>query len=263
MSDSVLRRARPERFKTIGLKHVEDDDRLSWKAVGLLTYMLTRPDDWAFRRSDITNRHTDGLAAVKSGLKELRAAGYLRTRPLPTGGWEWTVSDVPMSDDDWSRHFEKPKVENRPDGDPKVENPSDGNPAGGKSTPITDRSPYQEEGLDISSDQTELIPSVANGNGKPKADRDEFEKLWALARRGAKGKAWDQYRKAIAAGASAEAIHDARARYVAAASDLRFVAALERWLRDERWEEEVPEPEPEEKSFADLELERLEREGVV
>lgn len=57
------------------------DDRLSWKARGLLAYLLSMPDSWTARIEDLVNRGPDGREAVRTGLVELEQAGYLvRTR---------------------------------------------------------------------------------------------------------------------------------------------------------------------------------------
>lgn len=53
------------------------DKRLSWKAKGLMTYFLDKPDDWKFIMKAIYNASTDGERAVKAGLKELQKYGYL------------------------------------------------------------------------------------------------------------------------------------------------------------------------------------------
>lgn len=53
------------------------DKRLSWKAVGLLTYLISKPDQWVIRESDLISQHTDGRDAVRSGMRELREAGYI------------------------------------------------------------------------------------------------------------------------------------------------------------------------------------------
>lgn len=156
MTDFILRRAQPETYKTIGLHHVEKEPRLSWKAVGLLTYMLTRPPDWRFRRGDLVNRHTDRLASVKAGLRELRQIGYLDMRPMPGGGWEWLVSDEPLTPEQWAA---LPKVDNRPGA---VENPTDGKPAGRKSTRLTKSSRKQQEeqeGLSLEGEQVVTSPA--------------------------------------------------------------------------------------------------------
>ncbi len=102
--------------------------------------------------------------------------------------------------------------------------------------PLTTLRGLRKNGEDISSDQGDLLPIA-------KASREDFEGLWLLARRGAKGKAWEQYRSAVPAKISADAMHAARKTHVERASHLRYVKHLDLWIRDERWDEEVPESE--------------------
>jgi hypothetical protein len=54
-----------------------DDDRLSFKAVAIHAYIMSKPDGWEARESDMVQRHTDGLASVRSGIKELIDCGYM------------------------------------------------------------------------------------------------------------------------------------------------------------------------------------------
>ena len=54
-----------------------DDERLSLKAVGLLTYMLRLPDDWDFTLEWLAKKHRDGLSSIRSAMTELEAAGYV------------------------------------------------------------------------------------------------------------------------------------------------------------------------------------------
>ena len=58
-------------------KRLFEDTRLSWKAKGLLGYLLSRPDDWTIRVSDLIKRSTDGETSVYTGLKELEENGYM------------------------------------------------------------------------------------------------------------------------------------------------------------------------------------------
>ncbi len=55
-----------------------DDARLSWKAVGLLAYLLSRPFDWQIRVSQLSKLRKQGREAVQTGLNELKAHGYLQ-----------------------------------------------------------------------------------------------------------------------------------------------------------------------------------------
>lgn len=58
-------------------RHAAEDDQLSYKALGILTYLLSKPDNWTVYEVDLEKRHTDGLSSVRSGLKELRDRGYI------------------------------------------------------------------------------------------------------------------------------------------------------------------------------------------
>ena len=54
-----------------------NDTRLSWKARGLLLYLLSKPDDWKVRIEHLITQAPDGERAVRSGIKELIEAGYM------------------------------------------------------------------------------------------------------------------------------------------------------------------------------------------
>ena len=54
-----------------------DDSQLSYKALGLLVFMLRQPDDWEFTLEWLAKQHKDGLSAVRSTMAELETAGYV------------------------------------------------------------------------------------------------------------------------------------------------------------------------------------------
>ena len=54
------------------------DTRLSWKAKGLMTYLLSLPDDWTIHLSEIEKHATDGKSALRSAINELKELGYLK-----------------------------------------------------------------------------------------------------------------------------------------------------------------------------------------
>jgi DnaD/phage-associated family protein len=51
---------------------------MSWKAKGLLGYLLSRPDDWTVRLGDLVKRSTDKAHATRQALRELVMAGHMR-----------------------------------------------------------------------------------------------------------------------------------------------------------------------------------------
>lgn len=79
-----------------------DDERLSYKAIGIIAYLLSKPDSWTVQEADLINRHTDGATAVRTGLAELKKYGYflkVPTRDDATGritGWETHVFETPQ-----------------------------------------------------------------------------------------------------------------------------------------------------------------------
>jgi hypothetical protein len=59
-----------------------EDERLSWKAKGILTYLLSKPDGWKVIVGDIVKHSPDGKGAIYSGLRELKKWGYYKKEPV-------------------------------------------------------------------------------------------------------------------------------------------------------------------------------------
>ena len=82
-------------------KSILDDVRLSWKAKGILAYLLGKPDDWQVQTGDIIKKATDGRDAVQAAFKELRTFGYAELRGQrrrsdgTMGEMEWIISYPP------------------------------------------------------------------------------------------------------------------------------------------------------------------------
>jgi hypothetical protein len=74
--------------------------RLSFKARGLLAYILSLPDDWKLYIRELTNHSTDGKFAIRSALSELRKAGHIKGVRLRNEkgifqGYEFVVFEDP------------------------------------------------------------------------------------------------------------------------------------------------------------------------
>lgn len=116
---AILRNPNKGNFTVIANKALSDSN-LSLKARGLLATMLSLPDNWKFSENGLCSiLPKDGQASIRSGIKELKEAGYLkqdqqRDNAGKLTGVIWTISDKPHLE---NPHFENPSVVN-----PNLEN---------------------------------------------------------------------------------------------------------------------------------------------
>ncbi|MDM8098690.1 conserved phage C-terminal domain-containing protein [Oceanobacillus oncorhynchi] len=79
-----------------------NDNRLTWKAKGIIAYMLSMPDDWTFYVTELINHAKDGEKSFRSGLKELKDCGYVKRFPVyedkKIARWETVIYETPQKD---------------------------------------------------------------------------------------------------------------------------------------------------------------------
>jgi hypothetical protein len=97
---TIVRAPREDRF-TILNRSIISDDRLSFRALGLLTFILDKPDDWRIDSTSLARGEgREGRDAVRTALTELETAGYLRRKRIRredgTFDMESTVYDMPV-----------------------------------------------------------------------------------------------------------------------------------------------------------------------
>ncbi len=81
MSGGIIRVVKTAGFTVLD-NTAAQDARLSFKALGIHTYLMTKPDNWQVYSRHLATTHTDGRDAVLAGLKELEDNGYLIRRKL-------------------------------------------------------------------------------------------------------------------------------------------------------------------------------------
>ena len=83
-------------FTTIDNGYLNDED-LSFKAKGILTYLLSLPDDWVVHIEQIVTKSKDGISSFRTGLSELVDKGYLKRYPIKEDGviirWEAEINE--------------------------------------------------------------------------------------------------------------------------------------------------------------------------
>lgn len=92
----IVRVAKRRRFTVIDNTAIEDE-RLSFRALGLLTYLLSKPDEWKANVAHLCERHVEGREAVRSALRDLESLGYVVRRWVRAGGapvMEYVVFEV-------------------------------------------------------------------------------------------------------------------------------------------------------------------------
>lgn len=91
------------------------DKRLSWKAKGILSNMLSLPEDWDYSLAGLATLASDGQSATRTALKELEDTGYLIRRPIRKDGriadWEYLIFEHPQVKE---QDVENQQVENQP-----------------------------------------------------------------------------------------------------------------------------------------------------
>ena len=73
----MIRVQKKEKFVVLD-KTCSIDNKLSWKAKGLHTYLMGLPDGWVVSIVDLAQRSRDGHDSTLAGIKELIQAGYLK-----------------------------------------------------------------------------------------------------------------------------------------------------------------------------------------
>ena len=125
---AIIRTKREHNYTVVSNK-VYDKNQLSWQAMGLLGYLLTKPDNWQVMVAELVNVTKDtkkptGNNGVYSIINELKEKGFISVRKNSDGSTDYTVYDEPIQQ---SSH-EKPNQANPNQANPNQANPNQANP---------------------------------------------------------------------------------------------------------------------------------------
>lgn len=132
-------RVEKTRDYTVMSNHHLRNTELSLKAKGLLSLMLSLPENWDYTTKGLSRICKDGIDSINSGVKELEANGYVIRRRLRNEKGQLTTTEYTI--------FEQPQSIDTGNNSPKVENPILDKQAQEKpilENPILDK-PKQEE----------------------------------------------------------------------------------------------------------------------
>lgn len=168
----VFRVERTRDYTVMSSYHLRDK-RLTLKAKGLLSQMLSLPEDWDYTLSGLSHINRESKNAIRSAVNELERAGYIHRRQTTDAGGKFSTNEyvIHKHPDQPEPLLEKPLSEN-----PTTENPSPENPTqlntkkASKEKPNTDGQ---------STDSIAFREDAAGGPPKPKgrgiASMEEIE----------------------------------------------------------------------------------------
>ena len=127
---AIIRVPKVTNYTVMSNHHLTDRD-LSFKAKGLMSYMLSRPDDWDFTIAGLSRLNKDGRDAIGRIIQELESHGYLerirrRQSKGTFGTMEYVLHEQPMPG---NPALDNPALENPGQDNPVLDNPAQEKPA--------------------------------------------------------------------------------------------------------------------------------------
>lgn len=238
---------------TVMANHHLRDKRLSLKSKGLLSLILSLPDDWRISIEGMTQFSSDGKDAIRSAIRELTDAGYITRAQTHSeagtfSGYDYIVHETPVaSPSSGFPTMEKPTTEN-----PTLRNTE-------RLSTIPPIVPHEGDEPPPSAALTPPLSGEAQSGEPPKRKRrrssksvpdyepELFERFWAAYPRGEDRQGavaeWDSLRPDRE---TMLAMSRALVRQKASEEWQRGIGIpyAVRWLRRRRWEDEIKAPAP-------------------
>lgn len=116
---AVFKVKKTKNYTVMSNYHLKDKN-LSLKAKGLLSEMLSLPDNWDFSIKGLVAINKESETSIKTTLNELKQYGYMQINKerLPNGRFAYVYNIYEISQ---LKKSEKPEVENPPMESPEVE----------------------------------------------------------------------------------------------------------------------------------------------
>ena len=161
---------------TVMSNHHLRDKSLSLKAKGLLSLMLSLPEEWDYTTKGLARICKDGVDSICAGVRELEEHGYVirqrvRNPNGQLGAIEYTILEQPRPPEPEKPERENPVLDNPEQAYPVLEEPEQGNPA----QLNTNRSSKEKSKKDLSSTEGSnpvlSIPHPPRGSDRKGRDR--------------------------------------------------------------------------------------------
>ena len=98
---TVFRVQKTKDFTVMSNHHLKNKD-LSLRSKGLLSFMLSLPEDWDYSLKGLATLNKEGIDAIRSAINELEAFGYIersrvRNEKGQLGENEYIIHELPIS----------------------------------------------------------------------------------------------------------------------------------------------------------------------
>ena len=90
----IIRAARPHQNYTVVHNELIEDSQLTWKARGILIYLLSKPDHWRTTAAYLASQSPEGIHSVRAALQQLERAGYVRRIKKQNRRGQWSTYTV-------------------------------------------------------------------------------------------------------------------------------------------------------------------------
>lgn len=247
----VIRVEHNSNYTTMANYHLRDA-RLSLRAVGLMSKMLSLPDDWDYTVKGLAAICTEGREAVRKVLMELEEAGYLvREQSRSSGGvfsgYDYTLHEAPTDPADG----EAPLPGILGDGEaPLPEKPDPGFPVPGFPSQSNTEESSKQESIPPISPQGAGADYEPSKTTKWKPERfDAFWKFYPLHKsKQAAIKAWDKLKPsdellAVIGKALMRQIADEEEKAKKDRRPFEWKMHASTYLNNARWTDEIGAPQ--------------------
>lgn len=130
---TVLRHGSRRKWLTVDRRAI-NDARLSFRARGVLAWLLDKPDDWQWNSDTLAGEGTEGRDAIRKALAELTEFGYLVRARRQTGGGHWVTESIVYEDPADAHAPTLLDASPTPENPAPVDTPTPGKPTPGKPT---------------------------------------------------------------------------------------------------------------------------------
>ena len=124
---AVFRVERNKGYTVMSNHHLRNKD-LTLKAKGLLSQMLSLPEDWDYTLAGLSHINRESIDAIRTAVWELEKAGYITRRQGRDEKGKMTAIEYTIYEQPQPLALDCPVLENPTAGNPVLENPITGNP---------------------------------------------------------------------------------------------------------------------------------------